>query len=511
MTATSAPESQPPASAAAAGHSIGEHARRGSLWMVVATGAAKGMGLLGQLALAWLMSREEFGIYAIAISLSALLAVMRDGGLPTVLIQKGRRFDLYAGPVFWMMLAINSLTGLVIALVARPAARFYHQPELAAVIALFAVTVPICVPASLLGVRLTAQMRFRELGIVQVISAVLRNVLLVLFAWHGFGAKSFMLTVLVTNVTDALLLWYLTRYSPWTRPARVRLWPELMRSGRWVMLGTFSFGFYYNGVYFLLGKLLPSETVGTYFFAFQVITVLATLLANNAYQVLFAAFSRIATDTARLRAAVLRSASAMMLVASLASLGVAVVFRPLEHLLWHGKWADAAGAVQVFAVIWPAVALNNVLQALQAARGHFRLWGSIAFITSLPAVLGSALGALVRGSVDAAAVGYAIGTLLGLLINVRYSLMLLDMRVGPTMASALRPWLAAIAAAVAAIAVGHLLGEGVLAMLASTLSFCVSALLFLRLVANDSLALVVESLRRMISARAFARTPATDS
>jgi PST family polysaccharide transporter len=510
MTTTSARELARVDSAAQAAEAVGERARQGSIWMVGATGAAKGIGLLSQLALAWLMSRREFGVYAIAISLTVLLSVMKDGGLPTVLVQKARHFDRYAGPVFWLMLTINTATGLAIAAAARPAARFYHEPELYAVIALFAITVPLYVPASLLTLRMTAQMRFRELGIVQVVSAVLRNVLLVLFAWNGFGAESFILPLLVTNVTDALLLWYLTRHAPWSRPARVHLWPKLMRSGRWVLLGTFSFAFSNNGVYFLLGKLLPSETIGTYFFAFQVITLLGMLLANNSYQVLFAAFSRVAADTVRLRAAVSRATNAIALIASVASLSVAVIFRPLEHLLWHGKWATALGAVEIFAVVWPAVALVSVLHAVQAAQGHFRLWGAIAFITALAAVSGSGVGAVMGRSAEAAAVGYAIGSLAGLFVNVKYSLALLDLRVTPVMNAALRPWLAATLAAALAICVGRLIGDGVVAVLGSILTFSAIAFLLLRLVANDSLQLVLETSRRMLGPKLFGRTAVMD-
>ncbi|MGA2780221.1 MAG: oligosaccharide flippase family protein, partial [Steroidobacteraceae bacterium] len=86
--------------------------------MIGATGAAKALGFVCQFALAWFLTKKEYGIYAIAISLSVFLSILRDGGLPMVLEQKGQRFDLFAGPVFWMMLAINISTAIVIFLIA---------------------------------------------------------------------------------------------------------------------------------------------------------------------------------------------------------------------------------------------------------------------------------------------------------------------------------------------------------------------------------------------------------
>ena len=485
--------------------SIGLQARQGSVWLVAATGAAKAVALLSQLVLAAIMPRQEFTTYAIAISLVALLSVLRDGGLPTVLIQKkGRRFDLYSGPVFWMMLAINTATGLALAAAARPAAWFYQQPELSAVIGLFALSLPLCVPASLLSLRLTSAMRFTEFGIVQVASTVIRNALMLLFAWEGLGAKSFVLPTLFTYVLEALLLWYLTRCAPWKEPVRVRYWPKLMRSGRWVLLGTFSFVLTYNGAYFLMAKVVPGDVVASYFFAFQLITLLATLLANNAYQVLFAAFSRIATDTARLRAAILRSLGPVVLVGSLASLAIAIVFRPVESLLWHGKWATASDGVTVLAIVWPASALASVLYAVQAARGKFRLWGAVAFVSAVASILGSVAGALVGQSTGAAAIGYGIGTVAGLLLNARTSLRPLKIRLAVALQCALRPWLAIMCAAVLAFIVGRLPGNALLELVVSLICFGTLSFVALRLIANESLRLVLESVRHSIPSRLLA-------
>src|SRR5262249_46164331 len=158
-------------------------ALKGSMWMIGASAAAKLVGFACQLAVAWFLTRQEYGIYAIAVSLSVVMSVLRDGGLPMVLQQKGSGFDEFAGPAFWMMLAINSATGLLIAAIARPAARFYGIPELADVIYLFAITVPLTVFPGLLTLKLSVNLRFRELGLIQVTSAILRSGLLVYFAW----------------------------------------------------------------------------------------------------------------------------------------------------------------------------------------------------------------------------------------------------------------------------------------------------------------------------------------
>lgn len=481
--------------------SIGDQARRGSVWMGAANTAAKGLGAVTQLALAGIMPREEFGIYATAISLSVFLSVIRDGGLPTVLIQKARRFDFYAGSVFWLMLAINSVTALAIFLAARPAARFYHQPELEPVIELFALTVPLCVPVSLLSLRLTSAMRFAELSIVPAISAVLRNGLLLLFAYRGMGARSFMLSMLIGSAFDALLLWRVTRYSPWLQPARWHIWPRLMRSGRWVLLGTFASALANNGAYFILAKIVSNDVVGTYFFAFQLVTLLGVLLTNSSYQVLLAAFSRINSDPPRLRSAVLRAIGAIALVGSITSLLVAVVFHPMEQILWHGKWDGASAPVLILAVVWPTTAFVNVLYAAQAASGRFKTWGSLAFITAAVSIAGCALGALLGGSASTAAIGYGVGNVVVALITARYSLPSLGIRVRTALSRALRPWAITTGSALVASFLSQRVHNAFLEAIFASACFAGMSYIGLKLAARDSLQLVLDTLRRTFGAR----------
>jgi PST family polysaccharide transporter len=497
---------EPPVAPPGNSTEIGDKARAGSVWIIGASAAAKLLGFLCQFALAWFISKKEFGIFAIAISLSVVLSILRDGGLPMVLIEKGRRFNLFAGPVFWMMLAINTATGLVILAVAIPAARFYGEPELAIVIALFAATVPMCVPASLLGLRMTVDMRFRELAVVQVVSAVVRNTLLLVFAHAGYGARSLILPLLITNVSDGIFLWYFTRFSPWTMRPRFKLWRGLFRSGRWVFLGTFSIALGNNGPYLALGKILPSEVVGTYFFAYQIVVQLGTLLSDNVYQVLFATFVRMRGDTARIRSAATRSLQVVVWVGAAVSLAIAAVFRPLEQGLWHGKWAAATNAIQVLAFIWPAAAAASVLRALQAAAGHFQEWGAVALVTAVASVAGTVMGALLAHSATGAALGFGAGSLIGAVINARVTLLPLGIDAGATAHAVLRPWLAIAVAAVVAEALGHR-ELGALRDFAITAGcFCVAALTMSKLLAAESLHLAAHSVGQIFS-RKFALKP----
>jgi PST family polysaccharide transporter len=482
---------------------IGHQALEGSIWMIAATGGAKAMGFACQLALAAFLSRQDFGVFAIAVSLSAILGILRDGGLQMVLIGKGRLFDSFAGPVFWMMLTINVATGCMIAAIARPAAQSYHLPELAGVIMLFALSVPLCVLPSVLTLRLNATMQFRALGFVQLVSAVIRNGLMLYFAWAGYGASSFILPLLITNVTDTLLLWSLSRFSPWALKPNFRSWPELFASGRWVILGTFAIAAANNGAYFIIGKFMPSDVLGTYFFAYQLVMQLGILLAENFYAVLFAAFVRMGKDFPRIRSAVPRALNVVVLVGAAASLAIAAIFRPLELALWHGKWAAAAPAVYALAAVWPAVAAVSVLRALQSALGRFHQWGLVTLAGASVSVLGTVIGAYYAKSALGASIGYAVGALFGAALSAHFALAEIGMRATDSALSVLRPWLVMAGCALCAHALGSMTENVILDLLLTALSFTILAVIFLKAIANESYQLVAVSVQRIVRTRLF--------
>src|ERR1043165_8770142 len=79
-----------------------------TLWMMLNTGFATVVGIISQIVMGWLLSQNDFGLYAIAISVSAFTALLSDSGLRNLLIQRHEEFDLLEGPIFWLSVALTS-------------------------------------------------------------------------------------------------------------------------------------------------------------------------------------------------------------------------------------------------------------------------------------------------------------------------------------------------------------------------------------------------------------------
>jgi O-antigen/teichoic acid export membrane protein len=190
------------------------------------------------------------------------------------------------------------------------------------------------------------------------------------------------------------------RDSPWARRPRIRWWPAILSRVKWLLLGALAFAMFSQGDYLVLGVLLDAETVGVYFFAFQLALQINQLLGPNLRIVLFPAMSRLIDEPDRLRAGLLRAVRVLSFLGAAAGVMLSVAAEPLIALVWQGRWAAAAVPTQIMAGFFAFRLLFGVLQSVTMARGRF---ASLAWLT-----MGLAAGLIVAVSLSAVFVGDAV-------------------------------------------------------------------------------------------------------
>ena len=378
----------------------------GSFWMMLSAAIQRGASFGAQIVLGWLLTERDFGIFALAMSIAALAGALRDGGVRQLLIQQQVHYDRLLGPMFWMALAFNTLTGVALATMAPTLAWALDEPTLVGLVVILALAQPLGTPSAILTARLAIDLRFREAGRIAAVSSLVRYLGTIGLAAAGFGPLSFVLPLPVLSIIEGGMAYAYTREKPWSRSAKPRTWPRMLGDARWIFVGTFGTAAVNLGAALTIKPFVSTAVVGVYFFAFQVIVQVGMLLSANILQVLFPAFARINDDPTRLSAAASRALRQLMLIATPMCLGLAATFGPLELLIWHGKWKPAADAVRAIALLYPAVIASAVPLALQQAGGRFRSSGLTLMAMGVASLGGSMVGAMVAGT----AVGIAIFT-----------------------------------------------------------------------------------------------------
>src|SRR5690606_9786537 len=217
-----------------------------------------------------------------------------DGGAQRILVQRGKEYAQLAAPVFRLSLMFNLLAAALLALAAPVIAHFREMPELRWVMWIMALSIPLGTPAMILRSRLNIDLRFGALARITTGVTVLRHGLMVMFAFFGLGAMSFVLPLLIVPPAEALALYLAGGAAQWRR---VRLtWPlfrSLFADARWIMLGSLASGLVLNGDYVVLSIMAREETLALYFFGFQLIWTIAVLFGSGTHSILIPVLSRL--------------------------------------------------------------------------------------------------------------------------------------------------------------------------------------------------------------------------
>ena len=376
---------------------LGQVVGRGMSWAAAGTVWTKGLSFVAQVTLGYLLTRDDWGVYAIAISIAAFVTVFRDGGVRELLVQRGQKdYEALRGPVFWMALSINASIAGVLAAIAVFAADFYGQPAVRNLIWVLAATLLLDTPAQLLRAKLRIDLRFGTHARLDIASAMIRYGGAIALAFLDVGPMSFVLPLPLVAIFEWIVLSFVTGENLLDRRPHLGRWRKLLSDVKWLSLGTVVVVFATMGDYAVLGRLVPAAVVGSYYFAFQLSVHASMLAAANLNTVLMPALARVGDDIIRQSRATLRALKALSLIASPLSLGLVAIIDPLEQLIWGGKWRTAVGAIQILGVMLPIRLSFMVASSSLKARGHFRKWA----LLSLAQGAGLLVVAAVAGSLD---------------------------------------------------------------------------------------------------------------
>jgi PST family polysaccharide transporter len=345
---------------------------RGMSWMALNTIVSRAVVFLSQLALGYLLGAADFGLYALALSVTAALGGVRNGGTVQLMTAQGLRYRARLALHSQYALAMNTVALAVILLLAWLARTTKGIDALGWLVAAIGLSFPLGTPASVYRTELAILGRFRDLAVLNTVSTVLWQIEVIGLAALGFGAYSLALPMVLQSVTDGLMGWHYLRHWPLRGPRlTLRQFLATLRETRWIMVGLVMLALGLAGPYFVAGLFTDPTTVGLFFFGFQLAFTLFTLLNNSIETVLPPMLARLNGDPEGQAATTLQMLRILVVVSLPLAGAIALGAHAAVHLLWAGRWDRTAPVVSV--VVWslPAWIGFQIVRALLEARG---LW-----------------------------------------------------------------------------------------------------------------------------------------
>lgn len=374
-----------------------------------------GMSVVVQLALGWLLTQEDFGIYAIAIAFSELVSVFREGGLTRWLSRLSpREFEKHGPSALRLSFLLSLLAGIAMVLLAGVAGWLYGNRTITVFMMVIAAAFPFSAYTTVARAKLQSDLRFSTLARVIVICDFVRYALVVGLAWQGFGALSFAIPVVAVSVLEFGLLCLVTRF-PIRRGGRaLRSSFDVFRENQWSLYGSLASSVMRNWDYAVLGLLVPTEIVGTYFFAFQLTLKPVLLFSESMRRVVLPVFARLEDSFERQVRALRYVGMFLGFVAGPTILFVGVCAPSLTVILWRDRWLDAVVPIQILSLAMCFHLTALFAEMVAQSWGRFRLWTNVQLARGLGLTVVAAATPWLGGRDDVRIVAAVLGGYLAL-------------------------------------------------------------------------------------------------
>jgi len=388
--------------------------------------ATNSVTLVGTIALARLLTPEEFGVFAVVTLVVSLLTVIGDVGISGALIQQSHPptdRELATALTFQLAMWTAVLAVVLILAAALPAVVPDLPPSAQVLARLLGVTVWLNGLQALPSVMLTRVLRFAPQAALEIVQQGVYFGIAVALAASGFGVVSFGVAAVAQSLVATLALWLVFGHWPglgFDLAAARRMWGF----GLNYQLATILY-WARDSVVALFGGLAGGlQGIGFVQFGWRN-GHFAIGVEEIVARVAFPAFSRLQTEPRRLASIAVVAIEVGFLATAVLQGWLAATAPTLVPIVFSARWIPATLVFQLICVGSLAWGPVLILRALVYARGESRLGlGLAAFNMAILYLLFPLLAAAL--GLTGAGIAYAISAVVALLAYVRTTRTALD-------------------------------------------------------------------------------------
>ena len=368
-------------------------------WMGLGTVVAKSSSLISLFVLGWFLSKEEFAIYALALSSSIIFCALRNGGLQQIIIQRGERgYNLAIGIYFKYALLVNLVGMLLIFMISPAVVKVFENDVLYYVLAIIGLSLPMSTSGTLYKLKLVTQLKFSDVAKFDMYSSLVRHGAAVLFCVIGFGVFSFVLPLLGVAVFEHLYGKYKTGVKLLSA-SKLSLYKfnKIFSNAKWMVLATIFISISLQGDYFVVGIFESEVIVGVYFFGFQIIASVVTIASQGMQTVILPIITKFKSDMERQANAYVKMLVVLTTTITLIALQIYLFTPYVINFLWNGKWDDAIPVIQIMSISLVTWLLVPMAKSVLESKGQWKVVSFIMVADAIGIIAAAVIGAVIGG------------------------------------------------------------------------------------------------------------------
>lgn len=338
-------------------------------WVVAERWGSKFLALGVLIVLTRLLDPSDFGLVALATSVISILAVLVDSGLTTALIQKRQLDPKDASTAFWASLGTAVALAIALVLLAPLLATAFNEPQLAPVLQVLSLVLPISALSRIPAGLLEREFDFKSLSVRQLIGSVGGAATSIPLALMGFGVWALVAQTVAGAAVGTIALWASTSWRPRFEFSFSSL-RTLWRTGVSVLGIELLDAVQGNIDKIVVGLFFSAEELGIYYLAQRLGTILVEMVTSVISRISLTTFSRVQDDLPRVNRIYRRLTFAAAAI-SFPIFGLVAVLSPqIVPAVFGPSWDASIPLIWILAPGWAVASLMYFDRGVLLGTGH---------------------------------------------------------------------------------------------------------------------------------------------
>lgn len=346
---------------------LGARAAKGVFWTAASNWGNELVRLVIFAMLARLLAPEDFGLVALALIFIGFTQIIADQGLADALIQRKHLDAMHLSSAFWMCIGFGLVLAAILSALAFPLAVLFDEDELAPVLVVLSLAIPIASASLVQQAILVRRMAFRSLAFRTLISIGVGAVFGIGAAVLGFGVWSLVVQHIASPIAGLIVLWSVTGWRP-RFAFSVSHFRDLVGFGIHIVNFRVLNYFTRRADELLVGAFLGAVSLGFYTVGHRLLRMLFQLTSGLVDKVAFPVYARLQDQPERLRRAYYKTNAFAAVVALPAFVASLVLAPQIVQVLFGPQWEEAVPVMQALSLLGVIQFLtylnSNVVKAL---------------------------------------------------------------------------------------------------------------------------------------------------
>jgi O-antigen/teichoic acid export membrane protein len=336
--------------------SIRRKVAMGAFWLILTRMGDRAVGFVSTLILARLLVPADFGVLALAMSVVALVDLIRQFGFEMVLISNQEADRGHFDTVWTLNLLFSLAVSVLIVLAAGPAAAFYEEPKLAPLMLLVALKPAFEGLQNVGVVMFQKELRFERVFQYIMTARVISFAIVIPLAFLLRSYWALAIGIVASQAARTLVSYVVHPYRPRISFRAAR---ETLGFSSWLVANNAVQFVVLKSPDFVIGKILGVHALGLFNLSYGIGHLSASELARPISRAVFPAYAMQANDIGVLRRRMLEVVSTISLITLPVGVGLAAVSEFAVPVALGEKWRLAIPLVSMLAIYGTIKALGS--------------------------------------------------------------------------------------------------------------------------------------------------------